>query len=141
LFIKANDGQEALDTIAIRRVDLVLTDVMMARGGGFETCRGIKEDERCLHIPVIMITALGSKSARIQTLHGHATTVRIITEGDGRTMPHHFEPQVLKAFMETAPLLEEMYEKLTENSKLMQQNCSCPAVGSQPKELYPVALF
>src|SRR6185369_5359675 len=43
----------------------------------------------------------------------HATTVRIITEGDGRTMPQHFDPQVLKVFVETAPLFEEVYERLT----------------------------
>lgn len=66
LVIKANDGQEALDIISSRKVDLVLTDVMMPRIDGFETCRWIKGDERFRHIPVIMITALGSKTDRIR---------------------------------------------------------------------------
>ncbi|MCX5875997.1 MAG: response regulator [Deltaproteobacteria bacterium] len=42
----------------------------------------------------------------------HLTTVKIITEGDGRTMPQHFEPQVLDAFVEVAPKFDELYERL-----------------------------
>lgn len=42
----------------------------------------------------------------------HETVYRIITEGDGRTMPQHFDPQGLKAFRETASQLEEIYEKM-----------------------------
>jgi len=42
----------------------------------------------------------------------HATTYKIITTGDGRTMPQHFDPQVLSAFKETASQFEEVYEKL-----------------------------
>ena len=39
----------------------------------------------------------------------HAKTFKIITEGDGRTMPEHFDPAVLKAFKEVAPIFEVIF--------------------------------
>lgn len=43
----------------------------------------------------------------------HATTVRIMTEGDGRTLPEHFDPTLLQLFVEVAPHFEEIYASLT----------------------------
>lgn len=41
----------------------------------------------------------------------HETTCKIINEGDGRTMPDHFDPLVLKAFQEISPVFDEIYNQ------------------------------
>jgi len=46
----------------------------------------------------------------------HDTTYKIITEGDGRTMPAHFDPQVLEAFKKTADRFNEIYLEFSDFS-------------------------
>jgi HD-GYP domain-containing protein (c-di-GMP phosphodiesterase class II) len=41
----------------------------------------------------------------------HATTYRIIVDGDGRTLPAHFDPEVLRMFKKLHRRFEEIYEK------------------------------
>ncbi|MEM7028958.1 MAG: hybrid sensor histidine kinase/response regulator [Chloroflexota bacterium] len=58
----ASDGLEALQHIEMQSIDLVLLDVMMPDIDGYQVCRQIKSDPRWQHIPIIMVTALDSKS-------------------------------------------------------------------------------
>ncbi|WP_136515394.1 response regulator [Geomonas edaphica] len=44
----------------------------------------------------------------------HDRTVEIITKGDGRTMPHHFDPEVLEAFAGAAGDFEQIFATHTD---------------------------
>jgi two-component system, cell cycle response regulator len=68
----AQDGFEALRMALDWQPDLILLDVMMPGMDGFECCRRLKQDATTLHIPVVMITALGEPSERLHGLEAGA---------------------------------------------------------------------
>ena len=68
----AKDGFEALRMAQEWQPDLILLDVMMPGMDGFECCRKLKEDPATLHIPVVMITALGEPAERLHGLESGA---------------------------------------------------------------------
>ncbi len=53
----AQNGQQALDAVALVRPDLILMDVMMPVMNGFDACRALKADPDTADIPVIFLTA------------------------------------------------------------------------------------
>lgn len=42
----------------------------------------------------------------------HEKTCLILTEGDGRTLPGHFDPKVLQAFKQVAPIMDNIFNTL-----------------------------
>ena len=64
----ARDGFEALAIARDWQPDLILLDVMMPGMDGYECCRQLKDDAITLHIPVVMVTALGEPGERLRGL-------------------------------------------------------------------------
>jgi two-component system cell cycle response regulator len=64
----AADGFDALRQASTWQPDLVLLDVMMPAMDGYEVCRRLKHNPATLHIPVVMVTALGEKPERLRGL-------------------------------------------------------------------------
>ena len=66
------DGFQALRLAQEWQPDLILLDVMMPGMDGYECCRQLKESASTLHIPVVMVTALGEPSERLRGLEAGA---------------------------------------------------------------------
>lgn len=75
---------------------------------------GLKEESIPLEARIVTIADIydALRSQRpYKPAFEHEKAFRIITEGDGRSMPQHFDPQVLQTFKTVASKIEEIYEK------------------------------
>ena len=56
----AFSGEEAMEIIAEKKVDLILLDIMLPVIDGFEVCQRVRENPQWNKIKIILLTALGS---------------------------------------------------------------------------------
>jgi len=83
----ATDGQQALELLQSRPIDLVLLDVMMPGLNGYAVLERMRVDDRLRHIPVIMISALDEIDS----------VIRCIELGAEDYLSKPFNPTLLRA--------------------------------------------
>jgi two-component system cell cycle response regulator len=66
--VSAANGEDALQKIKTRTIDLVLLDLMMPGMDGLQVSRKIKDNKRYRNIPIIMLTAYTGAEAYIKSL-------------------------------------------------------------------------
>ena len=60
----AMDGIQGLSLFLKNKFDLVLSDIILPKMGGFELCKEIRKNDR--EIPILMLTALGSTDDKLE---------------------------------------------------------------------------
>lgn len=63
--IKASNGQEAIDIVKNKQVDLLILDIMMPKIDGYEVARRVRES---YHMPIIFLSAKTSDFDKVQGL-------------------------------------------------------------------------
>ncbi|MEP7377800.1 MAG: two-component regulator propeller domain-containing protein [Chitinophagaceae bacterium] len=65
---EATNGKEGWEKIKLMNPDLVVSDIMMPLVDGVELARKIKNETLTAHIPVILLTAMGSEEKQLEGL-------------------------------------------------------------------------
>ena len=86
----AQNGREAMEIVANKRIDLVVADVMMPLMDGVELCERIRENFDTSHLPLILLTAREEIEDRIRGLQAGADSY----------IPKPFHPEHLKVRIE-----------------------------------------
>jgi CheY-like chemotaxis protein/chemotaxis signal transduction protein len=83
--IAVADGYQALKVLDVHKVNLVITDVQMPNMDGFELTRKIKSSPQLSHLPVLLVTSLGSDQDKRKGVAAGADAYIVksqLTEGD-----------------------------------------------------------
>ncbi|MBU2489091.1 MAG: diguanylate cyclase [Proteobacteria bacterium] len=108
----ASEGASGLDLARAEMPDLILLDLIMPGIDGYEVCEKIKNEEaETADIPVIMLTSKAESADKVRGLEAGAS--------DYVTKP--FDEGELVARVNTHLRLKDLYEKLQEKNRQLQE--------------------
>ncbi|WP_298816695.1 hybrid sensor histidine kinase/response regulator [Chloroflexus sp.] len=106
--LAAQRGDQALQLARQYQPDLILLDVMMPDMDGFEVCRLLRDDPKLAQIPVVMITGLHDREAKLRGFEAGAD--EFITKP--------FDPGELQARINTVLRLNRYRRLLNEQARV-----------------------
>lgn len=110
--LTALSAEEGFTLAMDRGPDIILSDVAMPGKDGFELCRDLKSNLQICHIPVILVTAMGTVQNQVQGLD----------LGADAYVTKPFDPSYLKALiksqLENRHRIQKMVNDATESSEV-----------------------
>lgn len=64
----ATDGQQTLAAVAAEKPDLLLLDLMMPRGNGYDVCKALRASSDYDGVRIVMLTARGGDAEQLTGL-------------------------------------------------------------------------
>lgn len=117
----AQSGNQALKMISTGKLpDIIVSDVNMPDGDGFQLCNAIKSNDRLSHIPVVLLTARGDE-------HDQSDSYKLGADG---FIPKPFEMETL------TELLRGLLRKRSEVKKRYLSNEDSPADFGSEEEAF-----
>lgn len=117
--IEAANGEEGLALGLERIPDMVITDLMMPLMNGYELCRGLKNNEKTSHVPVVMLTAKADAESRIAGLE---------TRADGYLSKPFDQRELLATVENLIALRHHLKEKYDRGNIWQVDNISIPSI-------------
>lgn len=68
----ATDGEEAIEILSERNVDMVISDISMPKLNGLVLCRSVRDNLEISHIPIIILSARSSVESKIEAMKAGA---------------------------------------------------------------------
>lgn len=121
--IQASNGEEAINIARSSSPDLIIMDVIMPKMNGFDSTERIKSYSETKHIPVIIITALGSREDLLTGISKGAD--------DFLTKPYDFEELSIR--LKNNLKLKKYHDLLQENNYILEDK-----VEKRTKELQQI---
>ena len=102
----AMDGLQGLNLFRTNKFDLVLSDIILPKMGGFELCKEIRKKDT--DVPILMLTALGSTDDKLEGFDAGAD--------DYLTKPFDFRELLARVAVLLKRKMGELNEEVTELS-------------------------
>ncbi|MFM8375972.1 MAG: response regulator, partial [Phenylobacterium sp.] len=118
---KAADGATALELAAREAPDIILLDVLMPGMDGLQVCRALKADPSVRHIPVVLLTALDSREARLEGLEA----------GADEFLSKPIDDVMLFARLRSLTRLKVMIDELREREETSRRMGMAPMPGAR----------